>query len=402
MTFKRILSIIMVLVLFSTNLTSFAAVEEFSLDAGAGIMVEINSNTILYEKNAYDIMYPASTTKILTAILVLENLQLDDIITINQSDIDEVYPYMSGYWLKNGEEFTVEELLYLLLLPSANDAAVAFGRTIAGSTEAFAEMMNEKAKELGAISTHFTNAHGLPEDDHYTTAYDLSLIAQYALTFDTFVEIVGTTDIVIEATNKTDAREVTTSNKLIIEDSGMYNPYNYGMKTGFTNPSGNCFVGIQRKDDMDLLTVVLYAGIEGGNGVTQRFTETTAMSNWGFDNFAFQTLVAKDDVIMEIPVNSLWKGTSIKLTASEDITALLPIDFAADDVEYLIETSSDITKSIDGGGVTLMYNGESYGQVNMVASGSCLAYTLYNFDMLMENNGFKLIAGIITASFLCA
>ena len=153
------------------------------------ILVDAKTGKILYSKDAFKKMYPASTTKLMTAILTLENCKLDDIVTVSHNAIFSIPVGYSHASLKEGEQLTVEQLLNVLLIPSANDAAVALAEHIAGSVEEFAEMMNNKAKELGCIGTHFVNPNGIHNEDHYSTAYDLSIIGRYAMKFEDIMRI---------------------------------------------------------------------------------------------------------------------------------------------------------------------------------------------------------------------
>lgn len=401
MKLKRILSLMLALIIINTSF-AFASDDDnsFELDAGAGIMIDLGSGEILYEKNAYDKMYPASITKIMTAILVLENLEMDDVVTITQADINEVYPYITGYGLYVGEEFLVEDLLYLLLIASSNDAAVALARTVAGSYSEFTVMMNEKAKELGAMDTNFVNAHGLHEDEHYTTAYDITLIAREALTYDFFASTVTYAQKTISATNKSDERIIYTTNKMIFRASDPeYDTRNYGIKTGFTNPAGNCFVGLQKQDGLEFLTVVLNAETDSVTGIAKSFTETTRMSDWGFSNFEIQTLIAKNNNLTEMNVSLSQERDNVVLTTTGEISAMLPIDFDINDVEYVIDIPEEVMAPIEAGTVygtvEVIYEGESYGQVELMsiqsASRSEVLYNVYLLENFFKTDTFKLI-----------
>ena len=179
-TFTLIFISLFILIL---STTTYAA-EEISIRSGAGLLVERSQDRVLFEKNAYKKMYPASTTKILTAIVVLENTNLSDMATISQNALETI---PNGYVTCNlqiGEELSVRDLMYALMVKSANDAAVVLAEHVAGSVENFSNMMNQKAKDIGCKNTHFVNPNGIHADNHYTTAYDLYLMAEYALTFE--------------------------------------------------------------------------------------------------------------------------------------------------------------------------------------------------------------------------
>ena len=188
---KRIVLIFLFIFIFENiliNIVNAFEKSEFSpeITAPSAILIDSGSGDILYEKNAHTLMYPASTTKIMTAILAIESLDLSDTVVI-----DKESPFTTGsrIYIQEGEIFTVEQLLYALLLQSANDVAVALAKHISGDVAEFAKRMNERAKELGAKNTHFVNSSGLPDEAHVTTAYDLALIARYAMTLPEFKKL---------------------------------------------------------------------------------------------------------------------------------------------------------------------------------------------------------------------
>ena len=177
---------------------------EISTYSPACLLMEASTGKVIYEKNAYTRMYPASTTKIMTAILVLENGNLSDTVTVSENAVLSIPDGYSTAQLQIGEQLTVVQLLYALLLPSANDAAVALAEYIAGSVDSFASMMNTKAIEIGCKDTHFVNPNGVHNENHYSTAYDLALMGQYAMKNATFRSIVSTTQFSLPITNQYD------------------------------------------------------------------------------------------------------------------------------------------------------------------------------------------------------
>lgn len=232
-----------------TTEVSKAISDEPELNARIGLILDRNSKTILYEKNGLKQVPMASTTKIMTAIVVLENGDLNDIVTIDKKAAGTGG---SRLGLKANDKITVHDLLYGLLLCSGNDAAVALAVHIGGSVEGFAEMMNKKAKELGCQNSHFITPHGLDQDGHYTTAYELACMADYALKIPKFKEIVSTKiyTVTINARGKT----ITNTNELLGSLDGVY-----GVKTGFTNGANRCLVTACKRGNLDIITVVLGA-----------------------------------------------------------------------------------------------------------------------------------------------
>ena len=223
--------------------------EELKLNSKIGLIFDRNSKTILYEKNELKQVPMASTTKIMTAIVVLENANLDDIVTISKKAAGTGG---SRLGLKTNDKITVHDLLYGLMLKSGNDAAVALAEHVGGGIDGFAELMNKKASEMGLVNSHFVTPHGLDQEKHYTTAYELACMADYALNIPKFREIVGSKkyNITINARSSL----IGNTNELLGNLYGVY-----GVKTGFTNGAGRCLVTACKRDDIDIITVVLSA-----------------------------------------------------------------------------------------------------------------------------------------------
>ncbi len=222
---------------------------EPKLNSRVALVYDRSSGRVLYEKNGNKQTPMASTTKIMTAIVVMENSNLSDIVTI---DSKSAGTGGSRLGLKKNDKITVNDLLYGLMLRSGNDSAVALAIHIGGSIEGFAEMMNQKAKELKLINTHFVVPHGLDKEGHYTTAYELAKIADYALKIDKIKEIVSTKICTISINNK--PKIITNTNELLGSVNGVY-----GVKTGFTNGAGRCLVSSCKRNNLDIITVVIGA-----------------------------------------------------------------------------------------------------------------------------------------------
>lgn len=213
--------------------------------------------TILYSKNENTKAYPASTTKILTAILAIEKCNLDDKVTIKKSSISSIPPGYTSCNLVEGEVLTVSDLLQATLVPSANDAANALAEHISGSVENFTDLMNTKINELGLKNTHFVNTNGIHNENHYTTAYDLALIAKYCMQNQTFRKYANIPTCTINATNKSNVRKLKNTNELINPSSKYYIEDCIGIKTGHTTEAGNCLISSFSKDNLELISVVL-------------------------------------------------------------------------------------------------------------------------------------------------
>lgn len=328
MNFKKlslhILSIfIVIFILFSTSFC-FATAEKLNINAPVAILMDANTGKILYEKNAYEKMYPASTTKIMTAILALENRDLSHIAKVSYDAIFSVPVGYTNANLQLDEELTMEQLLKVLLLPSANDAANVIAEDIGGSVESFASMMNTKAKEIGCTNTHFVNPSGIHNENHYSCAYDLAIIGSYAMKNETFRNIVSTVRYTLPATNKYDKadRIFLTTNKLINEKSGQYYKYCTGIKTGYTDAAKNCIVSGAKKDDMELICVIM--GAVSDNDSNNRFNDCITLFNYGFENYSYKMLYSKDSVYKVInPRNATSKTKNLNVLVENDINVLV-------------------------------------------------------------------------------
>lgn len=249
---KVLILTLMIILFLQINIFAKEITNEVFADITAPNMMLLETNTgkVLYEKNADEKIYPASITKLMTAILVVEHCELDEIATVSENAVVSV---PSGYVNANlqvGEELTVEDLLHAMLIPSANDAANVLAEHVGGSIESFSSMMNTKAKELGCTGSNFTNPSGLHEKEHYTTARDLSLIAKEAISNNTIKKIIGTTNYTLPKTNKytKSNRMFTTTNYMKRKElSKYYCDYCIGGKTGYTGDAKNCVVEFSRE-----------------------------------------------------------------------------------------------------------------------------------------------------------
>jgi D-alanyl-D-alanine carboxypeptidase (penicillin-binding protein 5/6) len=250
-------------------------------NSSSEIVMEVNSKRILYQNNARDKKYMASTTKILTAIVIIENCDLTDIVTVTK---DTVGIEGSSIYLEEGEKITVNDLLYGLMLRSGNDCAETLAVHCSGTIKKFAEIMNEKAREIGALNSNFVNPHGLHDDNHYTTAYDLALISCYAIKNPTFKKIVSTKSTKISFSTRDYVRHITNKNKMLKEFDGAT-----GIKTGYTKKAGRCLVTSCERNGLELVSVVL--------NCPPMFERSKNILNHGFANYKTYKLVESDNII---------------------------------------------------------------------------------------------------------
>lgn len=306
------------------------------MSSEAILIMESSTGKIIYEKNGYEQKYPASTTKILTAILAIEHCNLDEMATASEFAISSI---PSGYSTANiqiGESLSVRDLLYALMLQSANESAVVLAEHISGSQEAFADLMNQKAEEIGCKNTHFVNPNGVHDEDHYSTAYDLALIAKYAMQNETFREIVKTTSFTLPATSAypSNTRTYTNTNNLIIYDNrnrpdNYYYEYATGIKTGYTSAAKNCLVSSAEKNGIEYICVVLGASITYGNSgsISARYVDTINLFNYAFDNYSFRKLKFANTNIQTIEIENATKDTkNLDLLIANDIDIFVSID----------------------------------------------------------------------------
>lgn len=314
---KKILITILLLFLLISNFSFvFAEDEGPNITAGAAILIDNRTNKVLYNKNENEKMYPASTTKIMTAILTLENCDLNETVT---ASYDAVMSIPNGYSSANiqiGEQLTVEQLLQTLLVHSANDAANILAEHVGGSIDSFISMMNTKLNELNLDNSHFTNAYGKHDEDHYTTAHDLAFLLQYCLKNESFRKIAGSASCAIPATNKSSSRLYHSTNELLISNNKNYYQYLTSGKTGYTSQAKECLVSSAYKDDLELICVVL--------GSSNRFGETRKLYEYGFSNYLIKNIVNQNDIATQIEISNGTKNTrNLDLMTKDSISALV-------------------------------------------------------------------------------
>lgn len=272
------------------------------ISAKGAVLIESSSGKIICAKNENARMPMASTTKIMTAIVALENSELDRIVSVSPLAVGTEG---SSIYLYKNEEISMESLIYALMLESANDAAAAIAYEISNSIEGFAELMNKKAQELGLTDTHFDNPHGLDSDTHYTTAKELGIIASYAMKNPTFREIVSTYKKTISLNSTEGVRLLINHNRLL-----KYYEGTIGIKTGYTKKSGRCLVSAAQRDGVELLCVTLNAPND--------WEDHTKMLDYGFSIFESRTLIEPGEFCASIPVIS-GNGSEIILTNADEV-----------------------------------------------------------------------------------
>lgn len=389
----------------------------FDVDAEAVYFINLDTGKVIYEKDADKKVYPASTTKIMTALLALENIPDLDTPQIElklyiQNALSGTGASLAG--ILRGETFTPRELLYAALLPSGNEAAMMLGDYVGdGSLDYFAEMMNEKAAELGAVNTHFVNASGMHDDDHYATAYDMYLITMAALENETFREIVSTNYYYAGEDQNGNPLHWNTTNFLISPGSTYYYPYATGVKTGTTDEAGRCLVSTAEKDGYHYLMVMMGAPQYDFNGEKLEenmvFKQTIGLYDWAFSSFSNKTLIEKDVGVGEVPLKLARGGKDYLLIKSGEVfTDLLPNEIEASSITMELDLPAVINAPIEEGDqvgtIRLMLAGEEIGSVPAVAAedvdASLIATLIDQFKRLFRSFLAKFIVVFVILSII--
>lgn len=361
---------------------TYKGVPEISLEAQSALLIDLDTEQVLYEQDANATRYPASITKIMTCLLTLEaigrgELSMDTVVTISEDALADLSSDSSTANLKAGEEITVNDLLYCLMLSSANEAANALAIAVAGDIPSFVERMNQRAEELGMENTHFVNPHGLHDDDHYTTAWDIFQMAQEGMTHAPFREIVSTGRYETAATNMSDARILLNTNGLLARYK--YPGYTYsgtiGIKTGSTGQAGYCLVTACKRKGHTLVAMVL--GCENptdkwGNPVRKQFSESRRLLDWAFTNFSAASLLQADSYLQEIPVRNSFQASHVVLQPVESVKPLVPGEYDPELRELRLhlneeEAAAPIAVGDVLGTVEVIYDGQEYGTVDLAA-----------------------------------
>lgn len=378
---------------------SFTKAEEYwpegpKIDTPSAMVVEVNSGTILYEKDSHEENYPASITKILTTLLALENSELDEIVTFSADAIKET-PRDSSHIARDvGEEMTMEQCLYAVMLESANECAYAVaehvGTKLGGGYETFIDLMNSRAKELGCKNTHFNNSNGLPDEEHYTSAYDMALIAAEAYRNETFRIITSTIKYQIPPTNKHD--EITymaNHHKLLhrYKNSDVVYEYCTGGKTGYTKAAGYTLVSFAEKDGLALACVVMDTTSKA------EWADTTELFEYCFENFKTFTI---SDYETDTPNNEQDNGVmnhyGSYVSMDENAYIVMP---AAAEFKDAKANRTDIKGSGNAiAQIEYTYADRVVGKVDIIASGSHVEENYFDEPVPDEDEPQKTVVKI--------
>lgn len=363
----------------------------------------LNSQAVVYEKEADKQMYPASTTKIMTFIITAENVAEPDdtYVTIEQEVIEELDPESTVMGLSQhiGEEISVTDLLYGLMLPSGNDAALVLADYVGDGVSGFVEKMNAKAAELGCENTHFANPNGLYDSEHYSTARDMAVIAKYALNVPQFMEICNTLTYTPEGYD-----ELHNTNYMLdpaAEDGMYYYQYAKGIKTGYLDEAGKCLVTSSAKDGEIYLCVCLGADYTFEENINYAMLDTAKLYDWAYDSLGLQTIFSPEESVAFVDVKYVRDGKKLSAVPETAVTAFLPNNYDNDllkvDVSCTEEVEAPVTKGDLLGTVSIKYDDLDLGETNLVAAES-VERNISEFEVfIMENITHIIIALIVIA-----
>lgn len=357
--------------------SSAAALSDPAPSSKAVILVDAATGSVLYTKSENEKVYPASTTKIMTVLLAIEAIEagkvsLSDSVTAGNDINTGLSEDGSTAGIVPGETMSLESILYCTMLSSANEACNIIASYIGGDINTFLGMMNSRGKELGCTGTNFTNTHGLPDYNHYTTAKDMAIIARAAYTHPLFMEVCNTATKTIPATNVAPERLIGNTNGLINNESELYPGYYYeyakGMKTGHTSDAGYCLVSSATKDGVSLICVVM-----GGISVQKvektdytNFTDSIVMYNWGFENFSYRDILETTALVKDVPVKMGKDADFVTVHPETAVKALMPND--EDNSSF--EQSITIYSEQDGKAlVAPVETGEVLGEISISRDG---------------------------------
>ena len=381
----------------------YSADQAPELSAQAAYLFDRTTGTVLLDKNADERHYPASMTKIMTALVTLEHASLTDEVTVEQSDLDMITADSSNAGLKAGEKLTVENLLACLLLPSANEGAYVLARHVAGDYQSFVNMMNDKASELGCTGTHFVNPCGLHDDDHYTCAHDMALILSAAEDNADFVRISGSATWDLPETNMNPARTIKNTNLLVNPESSLHLDGVTCGKTGYTGDAGRCLAAAGNRDGMDIVGVVMDA--PDSTGASAAITDMHELLSWGFSAWQTTALVNPSDVVATADVRLSKDGDKLNVASADTLTATVPAGVTADDLDVALSWSDPLTAPIEAnealGQATVSYQGRELGTIAVAAAfGMRLSIPAFLMDWLSNPIHTAAVVAVLVLVFV--
>ena len=350
------------------------------------LLIDRDSGKVLYSRKADKKAEPASLTKIMTVLLAVEDIEAGkategEKITATKHALDGIDEESSTSGIEVGEKMSLIDLMYCAMLPSAGEACNIIAEHLEDSIEDFVDRMNDRASELGCTDTHFVNAHGMPADDHYSTASDMALITEEAMKHPLFAEIAAAPSYTLEATNRNEEREIYNSNALI-SSRGIYGGnFIYekatGVKTGHTTAAGYCLSSTASNDDLNLLCIAMGGGtsIRDDNATNfHNFSDTIALYNWAFENYHHETLISSDELVSEITLKyAPSDNATVTLHPDGDVIALLPSNvdptlFEKKVTYYDDDPAAPVDEGEAMGEITVSYAGQVYAKATLLTT----------------------------------
>lgn len=385
--------------------------------AGAALLMDLNTGRVIYSKNSGKKLYPASTTKMMTAIIALESDKMNDTVVAPYEALKSITLEDSHMGILVGEELTMKDLVNSMLIYSANDAANVIAIHIAGTMEDFVDLMNAKAAELGMSNTHFVNACGVHHDKHYTSADDLAILARYCMQNKEFSEIVAKPTYHIDPTNKYVHNRDLPSTNLFLSTARsadhVYKPCT-GIKTGTTEAAGHCLVSSAAYKDMNLLAVVLKCDDENVTDKAYSYIISRALFDFGFNNYESGILASPGTIVADSRVFAAKKDKRVSFTVNSDVTALVPVGKdISKEINFSVELTSSpiespVKKGQELGKIVYTYHDKEIAVAPLIAANDVernwIVYILYKALDKVKNPlvfipGTLIIIAIIFAAF---
>ncbi len=367
-------------------------------------MINTNTGAVAYEKNSDEVIYPASLTKLVTMLVAADMVtDYNEIVTVTDECYDDLVVGSSNINLKDGEMMTVDDLMYAIAISSANEAANALALHLCGDISEFVDKMNDKAAQLGTKNTNFVNTHGLHDENHYTTASDMALIASAAFSNETVKKYITTASHEISATNKTDEpRTLVTTNSLIRRNSDQYYRYCRGGKTGSTTPAGYNLISLAEKNDVGFILVAMHVVRESG-GTNTVFSDSRKLYDWAFQNYKSAKIASDSDIITEVEVELSAKGDHLILLPQKNVYSVIPVDLDETTLERKIETQEKIFAPVAAGdelgSVTFSKDGVTYAKIPLVAGvdikRSTVLYYLHLIEQFFSNIWVRIVCAAL-------
>ncbi len=382
---RKIVALISALIIIFALPASAYQITGYELHSEAAMLISMDTGDVLYALNERQRMYPASITKLMTAIVMVENIEnLDtEYVTFSREARDLIWGTGSvAYNMEIGEKMNAKDALASLLIASHGDVTYAIAEYVGGTIGGFVDMMNAKAEEMGLNDTHYINPVGLHDDDHYTTAYDIYLLAKYAFDVPIIAEMASKATYKMQATNIHAERTISNSNQLIRDNSSaQYLPAVCG-KTGFTDEAGRCLVSTASADGYNYMAIVLKS--KETNGARNEFIDSANMYRWAFRNFEYKNLLGSETPVDELPVNLSNEADFVPVALENGLEALLPKEADASTIKIKSHFNAEsvdapVAKGDVLGTADIYYAEEQIGTINLVAANDVQVSRLLKF-----------------------